>query len=77
MNTYRVFSGEQVQVSKNRSYTLRFVEMPDGYGPEPLRKTICAAKCGQSFLRVLEDLQEGLCHICWKGEFEGEPEMLL
>lgn len=77
MNTYRIYAPERIQISQNRSYTVMFIDMPDGYGLPPTRMTICSAKCTRAFHRITKDTRDGLCDPCHRAQFEGEPEMIL
>ena len=69
----RLYVGDLVQISQNKSYTILYTDMPDGYG-YPVPVTICAAKCGRWFRKISEDIYDGFCYVCYREQFEGEED---
>ena len=73
--TYRMYVGDLVQVTKNKSYSILHADIPASDYRTPV--TVCAAKCGRWFRMVTVDHRDGLCHFCWRELFEGEPDIPL
>jgi len=56
------------------------VRMPPDWMPQlerPQRKTICKSCMVRWLWPSVAEHQDGMCHVCWKAEYDGTDDILL